>query len=64
MYDLAGNITSPFYHKLHIAQLTALSMIYDNDTISLYLGKWKKDNKNIFKKIRAFIKKANQKIRE
>lgn len=64
MYDLAGRIASPFYHNLHVAQLEALFLISNNETIKEYLYKWKKYKKNPFKKARAFFKKAFQKIRE
>ena len=28
LYDLAGNVASPFYHDLHIAQLEALALAF------------------------------------
>ena len=64
MYDLAGRITSPFYHNLHIAQLEALFLVSGNKTIENYLKKWKSYKKNPFRKMRAFLRKAFQKIRE
>lgn len=64
IYDLSGKIASPFYHRLHIAQLKALFMITNNDIFIKYAIKWEKEEKNIFKKTKAFIKKAIQKIRE
>lgn len=64
MYDLSGRIASPFYHRLHIAQLEAIYLISNNDIVLKYLSKWKKCSKNPFKKIRAFMRKAFQKIRD
>ena len=64
MYDLSGRIASPFYHRLHIAQLEALYMISKNDVVKAFLTKWRKRNKNPFIRIRAFIKKAFQKIKD
>lgn len=61
-YDEGKMIASPFYHKLHISQLSAISMI-DNDriwtdclnTFIKYQTKW-------WNRKRAFIKKAFQKM--
>lgn len=64
MYDLDGRIASPFYHKLHISQLEALYLTTNSDIFLKYQNKFIKYNKNPFKRLRAFIKKANQKIKE
>lgn len=64
MYDLSGRISSPFYHRLHIAQLEALYRISNNDIIYSYLTKWKKNNRSPFKKTIAFVKKVLQKIKD
>lgn len=62
MYDLAGNIASPFYHKLHIAQFEALCMICEDDLFSSFLLKLKKYERNFFCRTRAFLKKIFQKV--
>lgn len=64
MYDDDGLITSPFYHKLHIAQLEALSLIDNDEVFEFYKEKFEKYQKNKLNKTRAFIYKAFQKIIE
>ena len=63
-YNLSGSITSPFYHRLHVAQLKAMYEITGNDSFLNYSNKWDKYQKNFFNKTRAFIKKAWQKVFE
>ena len=63
-YDLGNRIASPFYHKLHIAQLEALYNINENNTFEIYKNKFLKYNKNKLYKLIAFIRKALQKIME
>ena len=64
MYDLSGKIASPFYHNLHIAQMQAMYRITGEKTFEHYAEKWEKDSKSKIKKMRAFVKKAMQKIAE
>ena len=64
MYDLSGKIASPFYHNLHIAQMQAMYRITGEKTFEHYAEKWEKDSKSKIKKMRAFVKKAIQKIAE
>lgn len=64
MYDLDGRIASPFYHKLHIAQLEALYLTTSDEIFLKYQKKFIKYKNNPFKRLRAFVKKANQKIKE
>lgn len=64
MYDLCGRISSPFYHNLQIAQMEALYQITSHSEFDMYAKKWKKNQKNIFCKTVAFIKKMLQKTFE
>ena len=63
-YDEAKMLASPFYHKLHIAQLTILSLIENDSEWSLYLSKFKRYQSKRWNRTRAFWKKAFQKICE
>ena len=63
-YCLGNRITSPFYHRLHIAQLTVLYELTGSEVFNEYVLKWKKWEKNPVYKIRAFCKKSFQKIME
>lgn len=63
-YDDGKRICSPFYHKLHIAQLTVL---YDLFGCSVYredTEKWEKYQNSFWKPKKAFVKKALQKVFE
>ena len=64
MYDLEGRIASPFYHRLHIAQMRALYQLTGHDIFNEYAMKWEKDSRNKLKKTAAFVYKAYQKIKE
>lgn len=64
LYDLGKRFTSPFYHKLHIAQLDALYDATSDEVFLFYKKKWEKYFNNPFFKITAFFKKAIQKIKE
>ncbi len=64
MYDLGGHIASPFYHHLHIAQMQAMYMLTGHDVFCQYAKRWEKAEHRSSSKIRAFLKKAWQKIRE
>ena len=64
MYDLAGRISSPFYHHLHIAQMKAM---YDLTGYKLFKDtsdRWEKYDRNKLFKALAFIKKMTQKLFE
>ena len=63
-YDEQVKIASPFYHRLHIAQLQALYEITNIEKFQFYEKKWRKYNSNFLNKSRAFIIKAYQKIFE
>lgn len=63
-YDLGKTISSPFYHKLHCAQLKALYLITENDKFSFYHKKWVDYSNRGLYRTRAFINKAIQKVKE
>ena len=63
-YDMEKMITSPFYHKLHIAQLKALIMIEPNSVFSEIMVKFEKYQNSWWNRSRAFIKKVWQKVFE
>ena len=63
-YDDGRRIASPFYHHLHVAQLRVLGDLFSNDVFCEYADMWEKYESNKFYKLRAFIKKAIQKIVE
>lgn len=64
LYTIDGRICSPFYHKLHIAQLEVMYKLTGNKIYSIYSMKWEKYQKNIVFRTISFIKKVFQKIRE
>lgn len=64
MYEDGKRICSPFYHKLHIAQLNVMYELTGEKVFKEYANKWQKYQNNwLYRKI-AFIKKASQKIFE
>lgn len=63
-YDVRGHLTSPFYHDLHIHQLTALSMV-DADPVHLrYRDRWIAYQQRRSNRVRASCVKALQKLLE
>jgi len=63
-YDDGKNICSPFYHKLHIAQLNVMHDLFGDPIYKEFADKWKKYQDSFWYSKRAFIKKAMQKIFE
>lgn len=63
-YEDGNRICSPFYHKLHIAQLKAMYELFDDEIYNEYAIKWANYEKSFFNPKRAFVKKALQKIFE
>lgn len=63
-YNTKKNLTSPFYHKLHIAQLRVLYQLTQIETFKSYADKWEKQFKNPLNKSAAFMVKSIQKILE
>lgn len=64
LYDTNRAIASPFYHKLHIAQLQALYQMTRRDIFYEFQKSWETYLKSKIKYSRAFFKKAIQKILE
>lgn len=64
VYSLDGKLASPFYHNLHIAQMQAMYQLTDLDIFNEYAMRWSKQQKNLFCKGLAFVKKVIQKIIE
>ena len=64
LYDRSGRMTSPFYHKLHIAQLEVMYDLTGEEIFIEYAKKWQKYSESFFKRKRAFVKKALQKLTE
>jgi hypothetical protein len=63
-YDLSGNITSPFYHQLHIAQLQALELTFPN--YKNYFAQtrliFEKQKSSLLNRTQALIVKGYQKL--
>ncbi len=64
MYDLDGRIASPFYHRLHIAQMQALHRLTGHPVFDRYAARWQDDTTHVVRRTRAFLLKAWQKIKE
>ena len=63
-YEDGKRIASPFYHKLHIAQLRVMYDLFGDSVYKEYADKWEKYEKSFIKPKMAFIRKAMQKIFE
>jgi len=63
-YDLQGHLASPFYHDLHINQLSTLVMVYKDPEITKLRDIWIGYRNRWKNRVRAFIVKAAQKLRE
>lgn len=63
-YEDGKRICSPFYHKLHIAQLEAMYDLFEDSIYKEYADKWTAYQNSFWKPKRAFIKKATQKLFE
>lgn len=62
MYRNDKTIASPFYHRLHIAQLKIMYEYTNNELFLKYAQLFEKYESKKINKIRAFIKKAFQKV--
>ena len=62
-YDLENRIASPFYHSLHIEQLEIMEELFPGNNFGKYERVFEKYNNSWFKRKRAFIVKAIQKIK-
>lgn len=63
-YDLGKKLASPFYHRLHIAQMQALGLLTNNQAYNDFAMRLVKYQSNKLYYSYAFIKKAYQKIKE
>ncbi len=63
-YEDGKRICSPFYHKLHIAQLTVMYDLFGDSIYKEYADKWETYQNSFWKPKRAFLKKAMQKVFE
>lgn len=63
-YEDGKRIASPFYHKLHIAQLRVMYDLFGDSVYKEYADKWEKNEKSFIKSKIAFITKAVQKVFE
>lgn len=63
-YEDGKRICSPFYHKLHIAQLDVMYDLFGNSIYLEYKNKWEKYQESFWKPKKAFLKKVWQKIFE
>ena len=63
-YDEGNRICSLFYHKLHVAQLMVMYDLFGSDIYREFAEKWNKYLNSKWKRARAFIKKAFQKVFE
>ena len=63
-YEDGKRICSPFYHKLHIAQLNAMYELTGRAVYKEYSAKWEGYQEKPVNRIRAFTVKAAQKVFE
>ena len=63
-YEDGKRICSPFYHKLHIAQLRVMYDLFGDEIYREYADKWEKYQNSFWKPKRAFLTKAVQKVFE
>lgn len=63
-YDDKRNISSPFYHKLHIAQLTVMYDLFQDPVYKKFADRWTAYEQSFWKPKWAFVNKAIQKITE
>lgn len=64
-YDTSGNLASPFYQQLHIAQLRALEMTFPEhaESIGRWRGLFERQAASRLNRVRAIALKAYQKLR-
>lgn len=63
-YEDGKRICSPFYHKLHIAQLSVMYDLFGEEIYREYADKWEAYQRSFWKTKRAFLKKTLQKVWE
>lgn len=63
-YNTDKNLTSPFYHRLHIAQLKAMHQLTGIEEFEAYSQRWEKQLRNPLIRAYSFVVKSIQKILE
>lgn len=63
-YDMGNALASPFYHRLHIAQLKAMYDLFGCAAFMEYVEKWERYQTSKLNCCRAFIVKVYQKLTE
>jgi heparosan-N-sulfate-glucuronate 5-epimerase len=63
-YNAGNKLTSPFYHRLHIAQLKVMYDLFGCSTFNEYADKWEKYQRNRLYFCMAFLVKVSQKLTE
>ena len=63
-YDDGKRICSPFYHKLHIAQLRVMYDLFGDEIYCEYADKWEGYQNRFWNPKRAFLTKVFQKVFE
>ena len=63
-YEDGKRVCSPFYHRLHIAQLRAMYILFDDEIYKEYADRWETYERSFWKPKLAFINKAIQKVFE
>lgn len=63
-YDMEENLASPFYHRLHIAQLKVMHELFAGEVFGAYAKKWDKYQERRLNRWLAFSIKAYQKLTE
>lgn len=63
-YEDGKRICSPFYHKLHVAQLLVMYDLFGDQIYREYANKWDTYQNSFWKPKVAFVKKAMQKMFE
>ena len=63
-YEDGKRICSPFYHSLHIAQLSVMHDLFGDEIYKEYAQKWDAYRRSFWNPKWAFVKKAWQKVME
>jgi heparosan-N-sulfate-glucuronate 5-epimerase len=65
-YDSAGHLASPFYHRLHVAQLTALEQAFPAESapVRAVRSRWQRTLRSPLQRTRAIIRKVMQQMAE
>jgi len=64
MYDRSGHLASPFYHHLHVAQLSVLADLVSEGAFMQTANRWRRYSQGSINRWRAFYCKAIQKLRD